>query len=303
VSVPGGAAAPPALPDAGLADALAALADAGSRPYFDAAADIAARDAYYAGVEMTLDPAALYRRLSALLGDTHAFRPPYKPARYVYPWVDWHPDRKLRSVYSDIAYEPEAFIREDFRIATERVARTRELLAAETSADPVVLAEAIDLLEAALPYNCEHSVPQSWFAKKEPMRGDLHHLFACESGCNSFRGNHAYWDFPDFEEAIRSDCGRREENRFEPSSPAGKGVVARATFYFLLRYPGEIAAAGGELDVERLPVLLAWNRQSPPGEYERHRNQAIFEIQGNRNPLIDHPEWAERIDFAAGFGS
>ena len=53
-----------------------------------------------------------------------------------------------------------------------------------------------DLLEASAPYNCEHVVPQSWFSKKEPMRGDLHHLFACESRCNSFRGNHAYFDFP-----------------------------------------------------------------------------------------------------------
>ena len=29
-------------------------------------------------------------------------------------------------------------------------------------------------------FNCEHVVPQSWFDKKEPMRGDLHHLFACD---------------------------------------------------------------------------------------------------------------------------
>jgi endonuclease I len=44
-------------------------------------------------------------------------------------------------------------------------------------------------VEEALPFNCEHVVPQSWFGKAEPMRGDLHHLFACESRCNSFRGN------------------------------------------------------------------------------------------------------------------
>ena len=65
------------------------------------------------------------------------------------------------------------------------------------------------------------------------MRGDLHHLFACESGCNSFRGNVPYFDFPDFEEAVRGECGKREEGRFEPAN--GKGAVARATLYFLLR--------------------------------------------------------------------
>jgi len=48
--------------------------------------------------------------------------------------------------------------------------------------------------------------------------------------------------------------------------------------------------------------LLWWHRTEPPGEYEQHRNQAIQERQGNRNPLIDHPAWAERIDFVAGLG-
>jgi endonuclease I len=41
-------------------------------------------------------------------------------------------------------------------------------------------------------------VPQSWYAKAEPMRGDLHHLFACEPRCNSFRSNIPYFDFADF---------------------------------------------------------------------------------------------------------
>lgn len=149
-------------------------------------------------------------------------------------------------------------------------------------------------------FNCEHIVPQSWFRKREPMRGDLHHLFACEPDCNSFRGNIPYFDFRDFGEAIRSDCGKKEGNRFEPG--AGKGIVARATLYFLLRYPGEIQANAQELPADRLKVLLDWHRIFPPGEYERHRNQAIFEAQGNRNPLIDFPEWGDRIDFAQGLG-
>jgi len=42
--------------------------------------------------------------------------------------------------------------------------------------------------------------------------------------------------------------------------------------------------------------------QHPVDEYEGNRNAAIHEAQGNRNPLIDHPGLAERIDFGAGFG-
>ena len=30
----------------------------------------------------------------------------------------------------------------------------------------------------------------------------------------------------------------------------------------------------------------------PPSLHEKHRNAEIAKIQGNRNPFIDHPEWA-----------
>jgi endonuclease G len=93
-------------------------------------------------------------------------------------------------------------------------------------------------------------VPQSWFGKPEPMRGDLHHLFACEARCNSFRGNTPYGeaDFPELQEVVRTDCGKSESNRVEPAH--GKGPAARAVFYFLLRYPDTISP--GELPSDRL---------------------------------------------------
>jgi endonuclease G len=301
---PSVAAAPAPAPqaDVELASALAELADASTRVYYDEIQDACARDIYYAGIDPQLEPAELFGQLSTLLEATHAKQPRYKPAKHVYPWVDLHPDLKIRSIYSGLGFDPESLIHEDFAIDQERTRRANELLAREGMRDMGFLLEELDSLEAQLPYNCEHSVPQSWFGKQEPMRGDLHHLFACESRCNSFRGNQAYYDFADYMEVVRDDCGKREENRFEPSSFEGKGTVARATLYFLLRYPGLIAAAGGEFDAERLPVLLAWHKGSPPDEYELHRNMAIFAVQGNRNPLIDFPEWAEKIDFRQGFG-
>jgi endonuclease I len=98
-------------------------------------------------------------------------------------------------------------------------------------------------------------VPQSWFNKNEPTRGDLHHLFACEARCNGFRGNTPYAEFADFpevlERAIRADCGRSERNGFE--SVFGKGAAARVVFYFLVRYPEAISVT--ELPQDRLSVL------------------------------------------------
>ncbi len=281
-----------------LAAALVNLSTARNRPYHDEQADRDARDAYYADIR-TGTPAELRRALTQLLESTHAHRPAYKPMRMVYPWVDLHPDQQLRSIYSGKDFTPEELIQADAAVEAARIGRWQEFLLHESASGPAELEAQFDALEAALPFNCEHVVPQSWFAKKEPMRGDIHHLFACESGCNSFRGNIPYFDFADREEVVRDACGRREPDKFEPSS--GKGPVARATLYFLLRYPGFIGDEARELQRERLDLLLAWHRDNEVSTYERHRNAATAEIQGNRNPLIDHPEWAEQIDFAGAW--
>jgi len=281
----------------------AALADfevARERPYYDDEADGEARETYFGHLDAELPPTELRAALATLLASTHDRQSPYKPIRLVYPWVDLHPDRRLRSIYSGASFEPEELIREDARIEAERSARLSERRAKSPSLSPQALVAEAEALEETLLYNCEHVVPQSWFAKDEPMRGDLHHLFACEPDCNSFRGNTPYYDFPDYREVVREACGKRDEGRFEPAS--GKGPAARATLYFLLRYPGLIDASPQELELERLELLLGWHAADPVGEYERHRNMAIFEMQGNRNPLIDHPGWAERVDFSAGLG-
>lgn len=253
------------------------------RPYLDPA-DAERAAVYYAGLPEGGTPQARFLALSDLVTRTHTRTLSYDPADDLYPWVDLWPDGKLRSLYSAREHQPEELIQAD-RAVQER----RLTLAAREGLD-------VDALEAALPYNCEHVVPQSWFGKREPMRGDLHHLFACEPDCNSFRGNTPYFDFPDYGEALRSDCGRRDPGEFEPAH--GKGAAARATLYFLLRYPGVVRQYGER----HLQTLLAWHAADPPGDWERHRNAAIFEKQGNRNPLIDQPGWAGEVAWSEGLG-
>jgi endonuclease G, mitochondrial len=281
-----------------LRAALVELEAARERRYYDAESDGAARGRYYEGIDQP-GGAALYRELSELLGRTHEPRPAYKPARLVYPWVDLHPDRLLRSVYSGKSFTPEELIRADVAVDAARTERLQEFVRREFAVGPAELEAEFEALEAQLPFNCEHVVPQSWFGEREPMRGDLHHLFACEPRCNSFRGNLPYADFPEARDAVMSDCGRSTAAGFEPGG--GKGPVARATLYFLLRYPGQVGDDARELQRERVALLLDWHRAEPVGEYERHRNAAIAELQGNRNPLIDHPDWSERIRFEASF--
>jgi endonuclease I len=275
--------------------ALAAVREGQERPYYDTDADAAARTAYYATVDRSADPDALRASLAALVTSTHANRPKYQPSQQLYPWVDLHPDRLLRSIYSGATFTAEELVRADVRVEAARRRRWRVLLAESTT----TFAAQAAAVEAELLFNCEHVVPQSWFDKAEPMRGDLHHLFACEPKCNSFRGNTPFFDFAGTE-GVHEACGRSDTAGFEPV--AGKGPAARATLYFLLRYPGEIGDEARELSADRLEMLLSWHEQDPVSDYELHRNAAIAEIQGNRNPFVDEPALARLVDLRAAWG-
>jgi endonuclease G len=300
-------------PSAGMAAAMeaqapddgaiaAAIAEARSNrdltpaQYYDEAADNAERQAYYRQIDAAAAPAAFYDALSALTAANHRTKLDYSPSTQLYPEVDLQPNGKIESIYSARQMDPETLIRADADV--DRARRSAfTVLAASRSLTTDDVAVFLSRLEAAFPYNCEHVVPQSWFSKRLPMKGDLHHLFACEIKCNELRANIPYFDFtPD--DVRRPDCGRAEPGRFEPVG--GKGAVARATLYFLLRYPREIDNNDREYTRERLGVLLRWHHEQPVSLHERHRNRSIQRKQGNRNPLVDHPEWADRVDFSKG---
>lgn len=274
-----------------------------SRAYYDEEADLRDREAYYESLPANLTPQARFEHLGKLLKNTHTNPKSYAPSQHLYPLVELHPNGELISIYSGAAMDAEAVIRADAAMERAMAEAVAALRTQESFATEEAMMEAVDALEAGFALNCEHVVPQSWFKKREPMKGDLHHLFACEPKCNGFRGNTPYFDFPDFEEKVMQDCGRLEgaENRFEPRG--GKGAVARATLYFLLRYPGAFAPSDATYTAERLATLLAWHKAHPVTLYELHRNRAIHQTQGNRNPLIDHPDWADQIDFTRGLTS
>ena len=291
-----------------LRQSLATLKRNEAAIYYDADADADACNEYYAGIadDADLVDGALFTALSEKVRDTHTTQLSYRKARlqHLYPNVDMREDRSLQSIYSGTDMAPEETIRNEVEqeVRLERLVRERFGHSPLTEEQYELMMEAF---ESSAAFNCEHVVCQSWFGKRQPMKADMHHLFACEPGCNSFRSNIPYFQFPPDSEARRERCGRREQGvagsaeKFEPV--AGKGPVARATLYFLMRYPGEIGDEARELQLDRLPVLLDWHKEFPPGEYEWHRNAEIFKVQGNRNPLIDFPDWASVIDFELGF--
>jgi uncharacterized protein len=130
---------------------------------------------------------------------------------------------------------------------------------------------------------------------------DIHHLRPTDASVNSTRG-HLDFDNGGKPQGECVGCFY-DGDSFEPPDRV-KGDVARMLMYMAVRYEGN-----GELDLEladqvntyptpkhgKLSTLLQWHRQDPVDAFEARRNNRIQEIQGNRNPFIDHPEWVELI--------
>jgi endonuclease I len=155
------------------------------------------------------------------------------------------------------------------------------------------------------PINCEHTVPQSFFGKAEPMKSDIHHLFPTYKNWNSIRSNYAFAEIDDnqttrwmrntsYQSSIPSsnidEYSEYANNKFEPREDH-KGNVARAVFYFYTMYPTQ---AGSITSVGNLNTLYQWHLDDPVDAAEIARNNAIEQYQGNRNPYIDQPNLVAR---------
>lgn len=277
-------------------------------PYYDEVADANARNAYYQDIpQSALTKEERYRRLSTLLRQTHTRQLNYSAARYnhLYVWVDLRENGKLRSIYTGDEYSPREILENDFNLEMARMARLQEWFVSNSASNSVGtfadLEDRMSALDEEGPFNCEHVVPQKWFKPRSlPMKGDLHHLFTCDPACNTRRSNFPFFDSPTFPEVGADRCGKVTSNQFEPAQ--GKGIVARATLYFLLRYPGEINNNANEYTPAGVQLLLNWHHAEPVTLFERHRNAAVEQAQGNRNPLVDFPDWEDKIDFLQGLG-
>ncbi len=142
--------------------------------------------------------------------------------------------------------------------------------------------------------NVEHTWPQSKFGGSDRghQKSDLHHLYPTDSQLNSIRGNQPFGEV--IQETQNTKCpishvGFNESGRrvFEPPQDH-KGNVARALFYFSVRYRMPIA------DDEE-SALKQWHQEDPVDSEELLRNEQVESYQGNRNPFIDDPALATAI--------
>ena len=167
-------------------------------------------------------------------------------------------------------------------------------------------------------WNKEHSIPQSWFNEASPMKSDLFHVYPTDARVNNFRSNYPYGEVAGGNGAGFSDnyqnhgLGKKGSNTFsgytgtvfEPADEY-KGDFARTYFYMVARYrdkalnasSGSVVFVASPTDLTAFAknLFLKWHRQDPVSQKEIDRNQAVYGIQGNRNPFIDYPELAEYI--------
>lgn len=142
---------------------------------------------------------------------------------------------------------------------------------------------------------------------------DLHNIKPVDG---SFNGSAGKW-YKDYDKGgipfekngIKTDC-YTDKDSWEPRNE-DKGDVVRILFYMDVRYEGgeegldlqlidEVNTAlqtdSGKVDYYgKLSTLLEWNQLDPVDDFERNRNEVIFHYQNNRNPFIDHPEFADLL--------
>ena len=88
---------------------------------------------------------------------------------------------------------------------------------------------------------------------------------------------------------------------FEPIDEY-KGDIARALMYVSVRYYTEDDSwkdsdmtTKSVIKPWAITMLLRWHREDPVSQKEIDRNNAVYNIQHNRNPFVDVPEFANRI--------
>jgi len=177
--------------------------------------------------------------------------------------------------------------------------------------------------------NREHNLPKSWFGiasgseNSAPIGCDLHNLYPSDATANTAKSNYPLGEVtgtPTFTNGVvkvgangltfnESDATLKYNGSvFEPADEY-KGDFARDYMYMVTCYEDyakvwqNVGISSMLISGQTYPVfnrwavnlLLKWSRQDPVSTKEIVRNNAVYDLQKNRNPFVDHPEFAEFI--------
>lgn len=169
--------------------------------------------------------------------------------------------------------------------------------------------------------NREHSVPKSWWGNSGSSNSDIEkflagtdlmHLFPSDGPANSAKSNYPLGvvDVSTFSNDVSTvgypvtGQGGGSSRVFEPDDEY-KGDFARVYFYMATCYQDYtwkytymfIDKSSSYLSLKpwAYNMLLEWAREDPVSQKEIDRNDAVYRIQGNRNPFVDDPMLMEYI--------
>ncbi len=173
-------------------------------------------------------------------------------------------------------------------------------------------------------FNREHVWPQ---AKSKDNNGvqlygesyagsDIHHIRASIATYNSYRGSTMFAPIFGTPRTVNYTGGGVTKfgsgNNYGVTEPADsrKGDAARIIMYVYTHYGTDFggttrAGVTGKLYISNVigantmndcfKLLRKWNAEDPVSSEEMNRNEIAFQKQGNRNPFIDYPTFADRI--------
>lgn len=172
-------------------------------------------------------------------------------------------------------------------------------------------------------WNREHIMPQSTFYSAYPMYSDLHYVIPTDARINQLRSNYPYgiagtqnyYTFTNGSKISRNGTpGSAYTGRIYEPIDEFKGDVARSLLYFAVRYEKKLSSFvyynGTSAANDRSPLdgseekafedwyiamLISWHNLDPVSQREIDRNNEVYNLQKNRNPFIDHPEWVNVI--------
>ncbi len=153
---------------------------------------------------------------------------------------------------------------------------------------------------------------------------DLYHIRPCTYSINEYRGNGKFYEFKESDTyyehgdnglyVMKTDKKETYATKVEPADEF-KGDIARILMYVYVHYSSklghntELSATQksylGDLNLRSVfnsgyslddiyELMVSWNNLDPVDEMEKKRNDTVEQIQGNRNPFVDHPEYMAR---------
>ena len=166
--------------------------------------------------------------------------------------------------------------------------------------------------------NREHVWPKNSgkaFPAESGPGADAHHLRPTDSTLNSTRGSLQFGEVAQTSSNVAKENGETKYGNYDLYGmdalcyksggyfyPAKgfRGQTARILMYMQTRWGDDynlqfVLGQGSNKTIGDVKTLLKWHIEEPPEEAEIYRNNAVAKIQDNRNPFIDHPEYAAAI--------